>query len=173
VTGLTWFTAALAQYLLHNSGEDSGSRWKIGRESEWQMVKKNVLIVDDEKEICWLLNQALSEEGYRVSVAYSGKEGLIRIKKNGEVELLVLDLHLPDMNGLDLLEQVRALGLQTPTVVITAFGDEESRERAAGLGVKGFLDKPFEVSTLLATLLALSGRRRTIKLTERRKRTWQ
>jgi DNA-binding response OmpR family regulator len=136
-------------------------------------VKKKVLIVDDEKEICWLLSQALSEEGYQVSVAHSGKEGLSRVRKNGEVDLLVLDLHLPDMNGLDLLEQVRALGLQTPTVVITAFGDEESRERAAALGVRGFLDKPFEVSTLLATLLALSGRRRTIKLTERRKRTWQ
>jgi two-component system response regulator (stage 0 sporulation protein F) len=136
-------------------------------------VKKNVLIVDDEKEICWLLKQALNEEGYQVSVAHSGKEGLARIGQGDEVDMLILDLRLPDMNGLDLLEQIRAAGLQTPTVVITAFGDEESRESAARLGVKGFLDKPFEVSTLLATLLALSGRRRTIKLTERRKKTWQ
>ena len=125
-------------------------------------MKKNVLVVDDEKEICWLLQQILSQEGYQVSTAHSGKEGLAHIGQGGEIDILILDLRLPDMNGLDLLEQIRAGGLQIPVVVITAFGDEESRERAAGLGVKAFLDKPFEISTLLAALLASSGRRKTI-----------
>ncbi|MCX5970078.1 MAG: response regulator [Coprothermobacterota bacterium] len=125
-------------------------------------MKKSVLVVDDEKEICWLLQQILIQEGYQVSTAHSGKEGLAHIGQSGEVDIMILDLHLPDMNGLDLLEQIRAGGLQTPVVVITAFGDEESRERAAGLGVKGFLDKPFEISTLLAALLASSSRRKTI-----------
>ena len=125
-------------------------------------MKKSVLVVDDEKEICWLLQQILSQEGYQVSTAYSGKEGLAHIGKGGEVDILILDLHLPDMNGLDLLEQIRSGGLQTPAVVITAFGDEESRERAAELGVKGFLDKPFEISTLLAALLATHSRRKLI-----------
>ena len=125
-------------------------------------MRKSVLVVDDEKEICWLLQQILSQEGYQVSTAYSGKEGLAHIGQGDEVDILILDLRLPDMNGLDLLEQIRAGGLQTPVVVITAFGDEESRERAAGLGVKAFLDKPFEISTLLAALLASSGRRKTI-----------
>ena len=120
------------------------------------------MVIDDEKEICWLLQQILSQEGYQVSAAHSGKEGLAHIGQGEGIDVLILDLHLPDMNGLDLLEQIRAAGLQTPAVVITAFGDEESRERAAELGVKGFLDKPFEISTLLAALLAPSGRRKTI-----------
>ncbi len=125
-------------------------------------MRKNLLVIDDEKEICWLLQQILSQEGYQVSAAHSGKEGLAHIGQGEGIDVLILDLHLPDMNGLDLLEQIRAAGLQTPVVVITAFGDEESRERAAGLGVRGFLDKPFEISTLLAALLAPSGRRKTI-----------
>ncbi|MCX5977004.1 MAG: response regulator [Coprothermobacterota bacterium] len=125
-------------------------------------MRKNLLVIDDEKEICWLLQQILSQEGYQVSAAHSGKEGLAYIGRGEGIDVLILDLHLPDMNGLDLLEQIRAAGLQTPVVVITAFGDEESRERAAGLGVKGFLDKPFEISTLVAALLAPSGRRKTI-----------
>lgn len=113
-----------------------------------------ILIVDDEKEICLLLSAILRGMGYSTIQANSLKEanGLIEDRKP---ELMFLDIHLPDGNGLDHVPQFQSINTDLSIVMMSAFDTPEMRHQAVGYGVHDFLSKPFtltQVSSVVSSL---------------------
>lgn len=104
------------------------------------------MIIDDDDEMRSFLRDALLKlGGYRVLTAADARSGLTYVTTD-EPNLILLDLHLADVSGLDLLERLNQEGYHIPTIAISAYGSEESILRAFRLGVKDFLQKPFTVS---------------------------
>lgn len=107
-----------------------------------------ILIVDDESLIRWSLRERLTAAGYAVREAETGPEALDVVAKE-PVSLVLLDLSLPGMNGLGVLERVKADHPSCPVVLMTAYGSPETAARAAELGAAHFLTKPFDVESLV------------------------
>jgi DNA-binding NtrC family response regulator len=118
-----------------------------------------VLIVDDESAIRESLQTLLELEGYRVEVAASGGEGLSRIAEH-PFDLVLLDLALPDGNGIELLGEIRNRDMELPVVMITAYGTVENAVRAMQAGASNFIQKPWDNEKLLADLRAIVARRK-------------
>ncbi len=110
--------------------------------------RKRVLVVDDEPSIRTLLAQTLALAEYEVDVAPDGPSALDRMRRNG-YNLLITDLKMPGMDGLSVINEARRLDSQMAIVVITGFSTEDSAIKAANLGVKGYLTKPFKVPKVL------------------------
>ena len=120
---------------------------------------KNVLIVDDEEDLCWLLTNALQSKGYNVSVANSIIKGIACLKKKVP-NLVLLDLKLPDGNGMDMLPEIKAAAPQAVVVIISAYGSEEKRAEAKNQeGVYGFIDKPFTEESILEIIAQFQERK--------------
>ena len=110
---------------------------------------KDILIVDDEEDLCWLLTNTLQNKGYHVSAAHSLIKGIACLKKKVP-HLILLDLKLPDGNGKDLLPEIKAAAPQAIVVIISAYGSEEKKAEAKHQkGVHGFIDKPFTERKIL------------------------
>jgi len=110
---------------------------------------KNVLIVDDEEDLCWLLTNTLQNKGYHVSAAHSLIKSITCLKKEVP-HLILLDLKLPDGSGIDLLPEIKAAAPQAIVVIISAYGSEEKKTEAKHQkGVHGFIDKPFTERKIL------------------------
>jgi DNA-binding NtrC family response regulator len=118
-----------------------------------------VLIVDDESAIRESLQTLLELEGYRVEAAVSGSEGLSRIAEH-PFDLVLLDLALPDGNGIELLGEIRNRDMELPVVMITAYGTVENAVRAMQAGAANFIQKPWDNEKLLADLRAIVARRK-------------
>jgi DNA-binding NtrC family response regulator len=119
----------------------------------------SVLIIDDEAEIRESLQTLLELEGYEVETAATGGEGLARLGEH-PFDLVLLDLALPDRNGLELLPEIRALDLQIAIIMITAYGTVEDAVRAMQSGAGNFLQKPWDNEKLLADVRAAIARRK-------------
>lgn len=119
-----------------------------------------VLIIDDEAAIRESLQTLLELEGYTVECAASGEEGLARLGDR-PFELVLLDLALPDRNGIDLLGEIRAHDAQLSVIMITAYGTVENAVRAMQAGAANFIQKPWDNEKLLADVRAAVARRRT------------
>lgn len=119
-----------------------------------------ILLIDDDPMILQLLNLFLSSEGYEVSMAESGLEGLDAAHRETP-DLVILDLIMPVMDGFETCRRLRELGIQS-ILVISNRRDERSMVRALELGADAYLNKPFELPVLLAkirTLLRRVGQR--------------
>jgi CheY-like chemotaxis protein len=110
------------------------------------MTAKHILIVDDEPKVRFFLGRSLQLAGDRcdVSTAQSGEEAL-RALRRSSVDLLVTDLRMPGINGLELIRQVRRISPETRTIIITAYGNDEVQAEARHLGVSHYITKPFDV----------------------------
>jgi len=119
-----------------------------------------VLVVDDDPAIRRALERALGAEGYGVALAEDGEQALERVAFEPEPDLVLLDLGLPDIDGVKIVEQLRADGNETPILVLTA--RQALTDRVAGLdaGADDYLAKPFELDELLARVRALTRRTR-------------
>ena len=112
-----------------------------------------VLLVEDEERIAAFLTKGLRRGDHTVDVVGVGKDALDAIlDPEPEHDVLVLDLGLPDMDGLEVLRRVREQGVQMPVIVVTARTDRDDRTRAARLGVDDYLAKPFPIKQLLASI---------------------
>jgi two-component system KDP operon response regulator KdpE len=111
-----------------------------------------VLIVDDEPPIRKLLRMGLSTQGYRVIEAADGKAALDLVRE--KPDLIILDLGLPDMQGLDLLRTIRARDESVPIVVLSSRADEVAKVQALDLGADDYVTKPFGMDELLARIRA-------------------
>jgi two-component system, OmpR family, KDP operon response regulator KdpE len=111
-----------------------------------------VLIVDDEPPIRKLLRMGLSTQGYEILDAPNGKTALALLES--KPDLVILDLGLPDMKGLDLLAMIRARNEAVPIVVLSSRGDEAGKVQALDLGADDYLTKPFGMDELLARMRA-------------------
>jgi two-component system KDP operon response regulator KdpE len=111
-----------------------------------------VLVVDDEPPIRKLLRLGLSTQGYDILDAPSGKVALELIAQ--KPDLIILDLGLPDIDGLELLRQMRATNEGVPIVVLSSRGEEAAKVRALDLGADDYVTKPFGMDELLARIRA-------------------
>lgn len=117
-----------------------------------------VLVVDDEPAILRFLHAGLAAQGFTVSEAPTGRAALDKIKV-GSADLAVLDLGLPDMDGLDVIREVRATGSAIPIIVLSSRDDEGSKVTALDLGADDFVTKPFGIDELFARIRAAQRHR--------------
>jgi len=125
-------------------------------------VSERILLVDDDPRLAEMVSEYLGEAGFRVTIAADGHTGLDQLARE-PFEALVLDLMLPDMDGLEVCRQVRASTASTseiPILMLTARGDAMDRVVGLELGADDYLPKPFEPRELLARLRAVLRRRR-------------
>jgi len=104
-------------------------------------MKKRILIVDDERNVRMMYRAALETEGFDVIEADSGTAAVEQFAKS-KFDVAVLDLRMPEMDGLELLEVMRDRNIKTPAVIITAYGDMPNAVKAMKLGAIDFLAKP-------------------------------
>jgi two-component system response regulator AtoC len=109
---------------------------------------RHVLIADDDSAIRELLQTFLEEENYKVSAASSGQEALDSLK-NGGYDLVLLDMRMPGMTGLDVLKQLREEQGELPVILMTAHGSPNIAIQASSLGAYGYITKPFELDDVL------------------------
>ncbi len=111
----------------------------------------SLLVVDDEVPIRRLLRTSLTAQGFRVLEAASGREAL-DIAAGQAPEIMLLDLGLPDMEGLEVIRRLRGSGSQLPVVVLSSRGDEHGKVAALELGADDYVTKPFGMAELVARL---------------------
>ena len=111
-------------------------------------TKANIIIIEDEKNICSFIEHILEPQGYRVISANTGKEGLQYITSE-HPDVILLDLGLPDMDGIDVLRELRSWS-SLPVVVVSARSHEHDKVQALDLGADDYLTKPFGTAELLA-----------------------
>lgn len=116
---------------------------------------KNILIIDDEQDMCSLLDDALSQKKYNVAIANTKREAVGCIKREMP-DLVFLDLKLPDADGIKLLSKIKKINPKTIVNIISAYGSEESREEAKEKGAYSFIDKPFTESAILRSIRGLN-----------------
>ena len=117
----------------------------------------NVLIVEDEPRIANFLAKGLRRQGYDVQCAYTGSEALAWTggeKAGPPIDLVVLDLGLPDIDGLDVLRALRKGGSEVPVIVLTARTESSDRAEALRLGAVEYLTKPLPFPDLLGRVRA-------------------
>jgi two-component system KDP operon response regulator KdpE len=115
-------------------------------------VPVKVLVIDDEPPIRKLLRMGLGSQGFVVSEASNGRAGLASLREG--VDIVILDLGLPDVDGLELLRAIRAENEKTPIVVLSSRGDEKAKVEALDLGADDYVTKPFGMDELLARMRA-------------------
>jgi DNA-binding response OmpR family regulator len=117
-----------------------------------------VLIVDDEKHFAEAVKQVLVSNNYAVDLAHDGETGLYSALFN-IYDVIILDIMLPKKDGISVLREIRKEKIETPIILLTAKGEPEDKVIGLDSGADDYLQKPFQVSELLARLRALSRRR--------------
>jgi CheY-like chemotaxis protein len=122
------------------------------------MIKglKKVLIIDDEETLTWSMAKSLSKdkEKYEVMIANSGREAITQLKKN-KIDLVISDIRMPDINGLDLLVKIKKEFPQTKVIIMTAYGSSDVQKEANQRGSLFYIEKPFEISDIRKIILDL------------------
>ncbi len=116
-----------------------------------------ILLVEDEKNVAGFIKKGLEEEAYTVDIANDGLEGL-HMATSAEFDLIILDVMLPGMNGIELCKNLRAKGISKPILMLTAVDSVERKVEGLESGADDYLVKPFAFSELLARMKALLRR---------------
>jgi DNA-binding response OmpR family regulator len=116
-----------------------------------------VLIADDDRDFVRGIRDMLQHDGYKVYIAHDGKEAIQRVLAN-QIDVLILDLCMPVLNGLEVYLELERQGRSLPTIIVTAYAREEAEilDKLRTLSVTGVLTKPFDPAQLLATIEALT-----------------
>jgi len=118
-----------------------------------------ILVIEDEQRLARLLKQGLEEQGFVVDLAYDGSDGQFQAEQY-PYDAILLDLMLPEVDGLAILKGLREKGNDVPVLIITARGDVEDRIKGLNFGADDYLAKPFNLDELIARLRALIRRSR-------------
>jgi CheY-like chemotaxis protein len=110
-----------------------------------------ILVVDDEKAICAILEEFLSIFGHTVQSANSGENALERLRET-VFDVVFLDIRMPGISGLEVLKEVKASRPATKVIMISAYGDDETAQKARELGADGYVQKPVDLPGLLLLL---------------------
>lgn len=116
-----------------------------------------ILLVEDEKKVADFIKKGLAEEFYTVDAAADGEEGLF-MAENSEYDLMILDIMLPDINGIELCTKIRSRNIKTPIMMLTAVDATESKVRGLDSGADDYLTKPFVFDEFLARVRSLLRR---------------
>jgi two-component system alkaline phosphatase synthesis response regulator PhoP len=119
--------------------------------------RPRILVVDDEEHLAAGISENLEAEGYVTDVAHDGEEGLAKIRA-GDYDLVLLDVMMPELNGLEVCETMRSEGLQTPVMFLTVKSDASDRIRGLEIGGDDYLAKPFHLKELLLRVGAILRR---------------
>jgi DNA-binding NtrC family response regulator len=125
-----------------------------------------VLTVDDEPVVCESIRRVLTEEGYDVTTATSAREGLDIIRKQ-PIDLLLLDVRMPDMDGIECLREVRAISPETEVIIVTGFATIQTAVEAVKLGATDYLQKPVSPDKLVVAVARALERKHLLGLTRR------
>lgn len=110
-----------------------------------------ILIAEDEARLAAFIEKGLRKKGFTTTIAQDGLQA-IELVQAQKIDLLLLDLGLPLIDGMTVLQKLRGQGLQIPIIVVTARTDERERREALQAGANGFITKPFRFSDLLITV---------------------
>mgnify|MGYP006408389077 CR=1 FL=1 len=119
--------------------------------------KQKILLVEDDPKVCSFINKGLTEEGFEVSIALNGSEGF-RLATSSEFDLLILDIMLPEMNGMDICKEIRKNNASIPIIFLTALGSPENIALGLNTGADDYLVKPFKFIELTARINSLLRR---------------
>jgi len=111
-------------------------------------MKVNILIVDDEKDLCWGVQRALENEGYKAEYVLNGEDALEKVKKKN-YHLVILDYKLPGIDGLETLQKIKETSRSTGVIFITAHGDQDLALKSIELGADEYIHKPFNIKNML------------------------
>jgi two-component system KDP operon response regulator KdpE len=111
----------------------------------------SILVVDDEPPIRRLLRTSLATQGFNVVEAADGRDGLALVESEAP-EVVLLDLGLPDIDGLDFIRRIRAAGSKVPIIVLSSRGDEKDKVEALDFGADDYVTKPFGMAELVARI---------------------
>jgi two-component system, response regulator RegA len=131
-------------FKLHKKARDEkrAKRKPAGKGSARGKKIKHILLIDDEKELCSLLGDSLAARGFTMGFAHNKRQALKSLKKVPP-DLVLLDLRLPDGDGMPLLTFIRKMSPAPAVMITTAFGSEATRSEAQRMGAHDFLDKPY------------------------------
>ena len=113
--------------------------------------KYRILVVDDEKDLCNHISRELEKEGYQTAVAYTGEECLDHFKKN-KVDVLIADIRMPRMSGLEMLKQCREINNDFVSIIITGHGNHETAKNALKLDAYDYFKKPLSLDALTTSV---------------------
>lgn len=121
-------------------------------------MKPVILVVDDDTAICELLRDALSEHVFDVAVCHLGQQALATVARRPDVALVLLDMMLPDINGLQVLQQLQKLRPSLPVVMLTGLGSESDVVVGLEMGADDYIGKPFNPRVVVARIKAVLRR---------------
>ena len=114
-------------------------------------MARTILVIDDERNMRWVLERALAKAGYDVVTAERGEQGIQRFARHA-VDLVLLDLKMPGMDGMTVLRELRRQNRTVPILLLTAYATVPTAVEALRIGANDYLRKPFDVETVLATI---------------------
>lgn len=117
------------------------------------MSAEKILIIEDEKKIARIIQLELEHEGYETETAWTGIEGLEKFKSE-KWDLILLDVMLPELSGMEVLRRIRTTGSYTPIILLTARDSLPDKVSGLDLGANDYITKPFEIEELLARIRA-------------------
>jgi DNA-binding NtrC family response regulator len=125
------------------------------------MKAVSVLLVDDEAPFVSTVAKRLSRMGIKVTAAFDGEEALRKLTESPDIDVIVLDIRMPVMDGLQTLAELRRLCSSIPVIILTGHGTVESAIRGMKLGAFDYLTKPCELETLVRRIEQACSRRRS------------
>ena len=133
---------------------------------EEELSRMRVLIVDDDREIVELLNIYLKNEGYDVVKAYNGQQALNYIKNDEEIELVILDVMMPKINGIEVVEKLREANHSIPVIILSAKSSDNDKIQGLISGADDYVTKPFNPLEVIARVKSLLRRQHKYTETE-------
>ena len=130
------------------------------------MAEQRILIVDDEEDICMILSYSLQKAGYKTLIAHSAEEALENYElsiKNHEIDLILLDIMMGEISGLEMAEKLKSENHIPPIIFLTALSDEDTVLQGFKLGAGDYISKPFRIAEVLARVAAVLRRSAILK----------
>lgn len=115
------------------------------------MKRKRILVIDDERSIRFLLREVLEDEGYHCLEAESAIKGMEMLDEENP-DLIILDIQMPQMNGLEAVKKIRKINGDVPVLMLSAFSHMENVIENMGVNVQGFIPKPFDIDLLISRI---------------------
>ncbi|WP_290772716.1 response regulator transcription factor [Anaerofustis sp.] len=119
---------------------------------------KEILLIEDEVKIARFLQLELTHEGYNLTIAIEGRDGLIKAMDD-KYDLIILDLMLPNLSGIEICRRLRANNISTPIIMLTAKSDVSDKVMGLDIGADDYMTKPFAIEELLARIRKILSRK--------------